>query len=158
MSHSRSQHDIDVATMEIKVWQMYEGYSGAPCSAVARQRTAGAAAAVAVYAVRAGPRAGAMRAVHILSHARVIVSGTFSAAFAKRAADCIALSTWPHCCCCSAQVQTVGSGFIQLPPQKRFEGSRIMQPPTLAVRLRRLTAAPLHPPPCCPHSSSTAAG
>lgn len=31
------------------------------------------------------------------------------------------------------QVQTLGSGFIQLPPQKRFEGSRIMQPPTVSV-------------------------
>eukprot|EP00775_Hariotina_reticulata_P005954 gene5954-6193_t len=30
------------------------------------------------------------------------------------------------------KVQTVGSGFIQLPPQKRFEGSRIMQPPTVS--------------------------
>lgn len=46
----------------------------------------------------------------------------------------------PKCCCTDdsyclhiVQVQTVGSGFIQLPPQKRFEGSRIMQPPTVSV-------------------------
>jgi hypothetical protein len=31
-----------------------------------------------------------------------------------------------------AQVQTVGSGYIQLPPQKRFEGV-VVQPPTVAV-------------------------
>jgi hypothetical protein len=41
------------------------------------------------------------------------------------------------CCACAAvallvQVQTVGSGYIQLPPQKRFEGV-VVQPPTVAV-------------------------
>lgn len=34
------------------------------------------------------------------------------------------------------QVQTVGSGYIQLPPQKRFEGGRIMQPPTVSVSVQ----------------------
>jgi hypothetical protein len=43
------------------------------------------------------------------------------------------------CCACAAdallaQVQTVGSGYIQLPPQKRFEGV-VVQPPTLAVSI-----------------------
>jgi len=45
-----------------------------------------------------------------------------------------------------AQAPIVGSGFIQLPPQKRFERPLVMQPPTIAVssdpfRARRLCKA-----------------
>jgi hypothetical protein len=36
----------------------------------------------------------------------------------------------------SPQVPVLGSGYIQLPPQKRFEKPLVMQPPTVAVRFR----------------------
>ncbi|KIY94466.1 hypothetical protein MNEG_13497 [Monoraphidium neglectum] len=34
------------------------------------------------------------------------------------------------------KVPVLGSGYIQLPPQKRFEKPLVMQPPTVAVRFR----------------------
>jgi hypothetical protein len=51
-----------------------------------------------------------------------------------------------------SQVQTVGSGYIQLPPQKRFEGGAIAQPPTLSVSSLGPQGLVLHGAvraPCC---------
>ena len=56
-------------------------------------------------------------------------------------------SSLTHCCLARVQVQTVGSGYIALPPQKRFESPVIMQPPTVAVRINsvlRLLSGSVH--------------